>query len=156
MQDTRCRMQDRASGRAEFKPASHVRISKLNQDAYPVCGFFEGRCRVPGTGFGVRPSALGLDKGGGKVVPPSPLIPPWPRAGYRGPSRGTGYLAPGTRYLSRSDTEDRTPSAEDRARLMENAHTGYARCRIEMSGFGLPGTRNPVPGTPAPFPHFKS
>jgi len=68
------------------------------QDAYPVCGFFEDRCQLPGTGFGGRPSALGLDKGGGKVVPPSPLIPPWPRAGYRGPSRGTGYLVPGTWY----------------------------------------------------------
>jgi hypothetical protein len=38
--------------------------------------------------------------------------------------RGTRDLAPGTRY--RIDAEGRTPSTEDRARLPENAHMGYA------------------------------
>jgi hypothetical protein len=84
------------------------------QDADPVCGFFEDRYPVPGTGFGGRPSALGLDKGGGKVVPPSPLIPPWPRAGYRGPSRGTGYLAPGTWYPAPEPVRRRGPDTEPR------------------------------------------
>jgi len=43
-----------------------------------------------------------------------------------GPDLGYRYPEPGTRHRSRSDAEDRTPSAEDRARLLENAHTGYA------------------------------
>ena len=98
MQDAGCKMQD-----------TGCRM----QDADPVCGFFEDRYPVPGTGFGGRPSVLGLDKGGGKVVPPSPLIPPWPRAGYRAPrtenahtgyagidGQGSDYLVPGTGYLA--------------------------------------------------------
>jgi hypothetical protein len=66
------------------------------QDADPVCGFFEDRCQLPGTGFGGRPSALGLDKGGGKVVPPSPLNPPWPRTEPGDRLSGTWDLVPGT------------------------------------------------------------
>jgi hypothetical protein len=44
--------------------------------------------------------------------------------GYRVPA--IWHLGPGTRHRSRSDAEGRTPSTEDRARLPENAHTGYA------------------------------
>ena len=90
------------------------------QDAGPVCAFSKDRYQVPDSVAGLRSSALGLDKGGGKVVPPSPLIPPWPRAGYRGPSRGTGYLAPGTR--DQINAEDRTPGTEDRAWPLPSLH----------------------------------
>jgi hypothetical protein len=41
--------------------------------------------RVPDSVFGLRFSAFGLDEACGKVASPSPLIPPWPRAGYRTP-----------------------------------------------------------------------
>ena len=44
---------------------------------------------------------------------------------YRVP--GPGYLAPGSR--DRISAEGRTPSTEDRARPLENAHTGYAGSR---------------------------
>jgi len=33
---------------------------------------------------------------------------------------------PGTRYLIWIDAEVRTPSTEDQAQLLENAHTGFA------------------------------
>jgi hypothetical protein len=98
------------------------------QDADPVCGFFEDRYPVPGTGFGGRPSALGLDKGGGKVVPPSPLIPPWPRAGYRGPSRGTGYLAPGTWYPAPEPVRRRGPNTEHRGPSPATEKRAYGVC----------------------------
>jgi hypothetical protein len=65
----------------------------------PVCGFFEDRypVRVPGVRyrapdsvFGLRFSALGLDKECGKVVSPLPLIPPWPRTEHRAPKTEPG------------------------------------------------------------------
>jgi hypothetical protein len=104
------------------------------QDAYPVCGFFEDRCQVPGTRYRV------------------PAI--W-------------HLGPGTRHRSRSDAEDRTPSAEDRARLLENAHTGYAGCKMQdvspMGAFpgSVLGARDPALGHggiegDATFPHPSS
>jgi len=46
------------------------------------------------------------------------------KTGTRDRVPGSGYLAPGTR--DRINAEGRTPSTEDRARLLENAHTGYA------------------------------
>jgi len=82
------------------------------QDAYPVCGFFEDRCQVPGTRYRV------------------PAI--W-------------HLGPGTRHRSRIDAEDRTPSAEDRARLLENAHIGYANPMGAFPGSVL-GARDPALG----------
>jgi hypothetical protein len=45
---------------------------------------------------------------------------------------GTWYLGPGIRY--RINAEDRTPSTEDRARPIENAHTGYAGYRTHDAG----------------------
>jgi len=47
-----------------------------------------------------------------------------PGTGYQ--VSGTCHLGPGTRY--RISAEGRTPSTEDRARPLENAHTGFASC----------------------------
>jgi hypothetical protein len=77
----------------------------------PCAGFSKTgtRYRVPGARYrapdsvsGLRFSALGLDEGYRKVAFSSPLVPPWPEAGYRAPGTenahmryaGTGYLAP--------------------------------------------------------------
>ena len=115
------------------------------QDAGPVCAFSKDRYQVPDSVAGLRSSALGLDKGGGKVVPPSPLIPPWPRAGYRGPSRGTDYLAPGTWYPAPEpvrrrgpNTEHRRPSPDPgkRAHRVCIMHTSWVVFRRQMTGTG--------------------
>jgi hypothetical protein len=52
---------------------------------------------------------------------------------------GTSYLVPDTRY--RINAEDRTPSTEDRARLPENAHTGFASCILclDLTPGSMPG-----------------
>ena len=107
------------------------------------------QCWVSGTGFQVPgPGTWNRIPGTGST----------PKAGYRAPRAesgtgyqvsGAGYLGPGTRHLSRSDAEGRTASAEDRARLLENAHTGYARCRMRTpcAGFSKAGTWCQVPGS---------
>jgi hypothetical protein len=56
-----------------------------------------------------------------------------PGTGFQVP--GTWHLGPGTRY--RINAEGRTPSTEDRARPLENAHTGCASCIRFLKG-GLP------------------
>jgi len=48
------------------------------------------RYRAPDSVFGLRFSALGLDKECGKVVSPLPLIPPWPRTEHRAPKTEPG------------------------------------------------------------------
>jgi len=64
-----------------------------------------------------------------------------PGTGY--PVPGTWHLGPGTRY--RIDAEGRTPSTEDRARLPENAHIGYANPMGAFPGSVL-GARDPALG----------
>jgi hypothetical protein len=76
-----------------------------------------------------------------------------PGTGFQVP--GTWHLGPGTRY--RIDAEGRTPSTEDRARLPENAHIGYANPMGAFSGSVL-GARDPALGHggiegDATFPH---
>jgi hypothetical protein len=60
-----------------------------------------------------------------------PGIPPgiW----YQVP--GTRHLGPDTRY--RINAEGRTPSTEDRARLLENAHIGFASCILHPASCTL-------------------
>jgi len=68
----------------------------------------------------------------------------------------TWHLGPGTRHRSRSDAEGRIPSTEDRARLPENAHIGYASCilhpflnkAVEPTPGIRPPHRHPVPSSP--------
>jgi hypothetical protein len=69
------------------------------------------------------------------------------------------HLGPGTRHRSRSDAEGRTPSTEDRARPLENAHIGFASCilypaSIPTSPSGAAGTAVPKfpPGPPGQVP----
>ena len=74
----------------------------------------------------------------------------WGRdAGYQVPGiryRITAHLEPDTWYRMRSNAEGRTPSTEDRARPLENAHTGYASCiHIRGTPGGGRGTRTPNP-----------
>jgi hypothetical protein len=68
-------------------------------------------------------------------------------SGYLVP--GTWYLVPDTRY--RINAEGRTPSTEDRARSLENTHTGFASCipRVRVFRRQVPGTspRCQVPAT---------
>jgi len=54
--------------------------------------------------------------------PGLPFRYPIPGPGFQ--VSGTWYLGPGTWYRIRA--EGRILSTEDRARLLENAHTGYA------------------------------
>jgi len=67
----------------------------------------------------------------------------------------TWHLGPGTRHRSRSDAEGRIPSTEDRARLPENAHIGYASCILHpflnKAVESTPGIRPPLrhPITPS-------
>jgi hypothetical protein len=115
--------------------------------AYPVCGFFEDKRLVPGSGSRVPGTWHPVPGTGAGPTPRTehraPKTEPsyrktrtpgiascilrTPCAGflktsawYRVP--GPGYLAPGTR--DRINAEGRTPSTEDRAQLPENAHTG--------------------------------
>jgi hypothetical protein len=113
------------------------------------------RYRVPDSVAGLRSSALGLDKGGGKVVPPLPLIPPWPRAGYRGPSRGTGYLVPGTRYPEPEPVRRRGPNTEHRRPRPATGKPAHRVCMMQDrkgsdSGYRVPGTWYLAPLPPIP------
>jgi hypothetical protein len=61
-------------------------------------------------------------------------------------TRCAGFSKTGTRY--QINAEGRTPSTEDRARPLENAHTGYAGIDGQGSDYLVPGT-----GYLAPVPH---
>jgi hypothetical protein len=122
MQDTGCRM----------------------QDADPVCGFFEDRYPVPGTGFGGRPSVLGPGqrrREGRTSLAPHPSMAEGriPRTEPRDRLSGTWDLIPGTGLA---------PKAGYRAPRTENAHTGYAGIDGQGSDYLVPGT-----GYLAPVPH---
>jgi hypothetical protein len=73
-------------------------------------------CQVLGSGYPVSGIRAIF------ILHPVSCILHTPCAGFS--KTGTRYLGPDTRY--RIDAEGRTPSTEDRARLLENAHTGYA------------------------------
>jgi len=107
---------------------------------YPVKSYallsFEMRIWDAGSGFALRQGlscilhtpCAGFSKR-------EPGIPPG--IGCQVPS--TSYLVPDTRY--RINAEDRTPSTEDRARLPENAHTGFASCILclDLTPGSMPG-----------------
>jgi len=80
----------------------------------------------------IMKASMGMVLLPGKVFLPGEREPCLPRVRvFRRKVPGTGYQVPGTWHLGpdtwyQIDAEGRTPSTEDRARALENAHTGYA------------------------------
>jgi hypothetical protein len=70
-----------------------------------------------------------------------------PGTRYRVPA--IWHLGPGTRHRSGIDAGGRTPSTEDRAWLLENAHTGFASCILYPTSLvGGRLRRGPKGGSP--------
>jgi hypothetical protein len=92
--------------------------------------------RAPDSVFGLRFSAFGLDEACGKVASPSPLIPPWPRAGYRTP---------------KTESETRIRGLHPTSCILYPAscipHVRVFRRQVAGARFQVPGTWHLGPGT---------
>jgi hypothetical protein len=145
-----------------------------------VCAFSSGRARS--SVLGVRPSALIRSRvSGPRCQVPGTGVDPTPKAGYRGPSGGTGHRircsafgsrpSAWTKHAGRShlprpsslhgrgpDTEHRRPSRK-RAHgvcILHPAscilHLAYPMCGFFEDRWLVPGSRSRAPGTWDPGP----
>ena len=111
------------------------------------------RYRAPDSVSGLRSSALDLDEACGKVVSPSPLIPPWPRAGSRAPRTEPGNAPMGFAYPMCAFSSSRARSS---ALGVRSSASIRLRCRVPGPRCQIAGTRYRVPGTwhlPSKNPH---